>query len=410
MLYANPQNVGDTNSANAAMTTSATSSTPTNNNNNSQLHHQLTSAGQKDSASGSTTPTANNNVTQSTMKSKLAAVDVPTLCFMVLNFFSSTCIVVINKIAMDKYGFKFATTLTCFHLVATFILLLISSKLGLFEIKRLPVRDVSKLAAGTMGFICLTNLSLQFNSIGFYQVMKVMTTPTVVVIESLFYQKYLDNNLKISLLPVCLGVIITVATDFRLNFVGSMYAIAGVVITSLYQIWSGTLQKSLECNGLQLQTYVSPLAAVFILPFIPIFDNYSVSSPDSIWDYKFNQENLSIILITGFFGFLVNISIFLVIGRSSALSYNILGHCKTVVVLLSDYILFGRPATFKSSIGILLTLSGVFWYTSLKLEKARLEKEARERAPPPPKVIDGDVKNSDASDDEKIRLSDSRRE
>lgn len=309
-----------------------------------------------------------------------------------------------NKLAMDKYDFTFATTLTCFHLCCTFILLLITSKLGVFEIKRLPIRQVSKLAFGTMGFICFTNLSLQHNSIGFYQVMKVMTTPTVVIIESLLYQKYLQNTLKISLIPVCIGVIITTVTDFRLNFIGAGYAIAGVIVTSFYQIWSGTLQRSLNCNALQLQTYVSPLAAIFILPLVPIFDNWSPNHLKSIWFYQFNFNNMSIISATGFFGFLVNISIFLVIGRSSPLSYNILGHCKTIVVLLSDYILFGRPFDFKSSFGIVMTLAGVFWYTSLKLEQARVEKEARERTPLSRIVDEKNKRLEDDDEEEKVEL------
>lgn len=298
---------------------------------------------------------------------------------MSLNFFSSTCLVLTNKIVMEKYNFKFAVSLTCYHLTCTFLLLLLTSRLGLFEIKRLPLRQVAKLSAGTMGFICLTNLSLQYNSIGFYQVMKVMTTPTVVLIESLLYQKYLPTQLKISLIPVCVGVIITTVTDVKLNLVGSVYAIAGVVATSFYQIWGGSLQKSLDCNALQLQTYVSPLAALFIVPFMPITDNWNPDSPKSIWNYDFQVDNLQYILVTGLVAFLVNVSIFLVIGKSSALSYNILGHSKTVFVLMSDFLFFGRPKDFKSSIGIVLTMIGVFWYTSLKLEKARLEKEARER-------------------------------
>eukprot|EP00178_Gracilaria_changii_P021555 TRINITY_DN63_c1_g1_i1.p1 TRINITY_DN63_c1_g1~~TRINITY_DN63_c1_g1_i1.p1 ORF type:complete len:399 (+),score=95.54 TRINITY_DN63_c1_g1_i1:70-1197(+) len=314
------------------------------------------------------------------LRSTLATIDMRTSASMLLNFCSSVSIVVVNKIVMDKYGFRFATTLTAFHLLCTFALLLLTAKCGVFEIKRLPLRDVSKLAAGTMGFICLTNLSLQYNSVGFYQVMKVMTTPTVVIIEALLYQKYLQSNLRLSLIPVCVGVIFTTATDFRLNLVGSLYAVAGVIVTSFYQIWSGTLQRSLECNALQLQTYVAPLAALFILPLVPLMDNYNINDLHSIWFYNFNASNLSVIALTGFFGFLVNVSIFLVIGRSSAVSYNILGHCKTVVVLTSDFVLFGRPATFKSAFGIVLTLIGVFWYTSLKLESARLEKEARDRA------------------------------
>lgn len=340
------------------------------------------------------------------LRSNLNAVDLRTVSCMLLNFMSSTALVVMNKIAMDKYGFKFATTLTAFHLTCTFFLLIISAKLGVFEIKRLPIRDVAKLAAGTMGFICFTNLSLQHNSVGFYQVMKVMTTPTVVIIEALLYQKYLENSLKLSLIPVCIGVIITTATDFRLNLIGTGYAVAGVIVTSFYQIWSGTLQRSLDCNGLQLQTYVSPLAAIFILPFVPLFDNYTYNDLESIWYYHFTPNNLSVISVTGFFGFLVNISIFLVIGRSSPLSYNILGHCKTVVVLLSDYILFDRPFTFKSTVGIVLTLIGVFWYTSLKLERARQEKEARQRTPPP---THPDAKPT-PPDEEKLKLVNSREE
>lgn len=311
-----------------------------------------------------------------------------------------------NKTAMDNYGFKFASTLTCFHLCCTFFCLLIAAKLGVFEIKRLPVREVAKLAAGTMGFITLTNLSLQHNSIGFYQVMKVMTTPTVVIIEALLYQKYLDTMLKMSLVPVCLGVIFTTVTDFRLNLIGTGYAVAGVIVTSFYQIWSGTLQRSLDCNGLQLQTYVAPLAALFLLPFIPILDRWRPADPESIWYYNFNANNLAVIGTTGLFGFLVNISIFLVIGRSSPLSYNILGHCKTAVVLLSDYILFDRPFTVKSTAGIVLTLIGVFWYTNLKLEKARIAKEAKERVPSPKLT---DVKQ-DILNEEKIDLLATREE
>lgn len=309
-----------------------------------------------------------------------STVDWTAFSYMLLNFTASTCLVVVNKLLMDKFHFRYATTLTCFHLLSTFLLLVVVSKLGAFEVKALPLKQVWKLAAGTMGFICLTNLSLQHNSVGFYQVMKVMTTPTVVIIEALLYQKYLETQLKISLLPVCLGVIVTTVTDFRLNMVGAAYAVAGIIVTSFYQIWSGTLQKSLDCNALQLQYYVAPLAALFVLPFIPIFDNYSFSDLDSIWFFEFTATNMTLIATTGFIGFLVNISIFLVIGRSSPVSYNVLGHGKTIFVLMSDFLIFGRPVTMQSSAGILLTMIGVFWYTQRKLDKTLADADVRTRS------------------------------
>ncbi|KAK1861719.1 hypothetical protein I4F81_004299 [Pyropia yezoensis] len=306
----------------------------------------------------------------------VAAADGKTAAAMALNFFSSTGIVVANKLAMDRYGFRFATTLTLFHFIATYVLLLLAAAVGVFEKKALPLRETAKLAAGSMGFVVLTNLSLQHNSVGFYQVMKVMTTPTVVVIEALVYAKMLDWDLRAALVPVCLGVVATAATDFRLNAVGAAYAIAGVLVTSFYQIGAGTLQRSLDCSALQLQLYTAPMSAVFIVPFVPLFDDWRPSSLHSIWEYEFGVGNLSVLALTGVLAFLVNVSIFLVIGRSSAVSYNTLGHFKTCFILVSDFVLFGRPLNVRSAAGILMTMGGVFWYTHLKLDKARREQEA----------------------------------
>ncbi|KAA8491973.1 Solute carrier family 35 member E3 [Porphyridium purpureum] len=310
------------------------------------------------------------------LKRNLAAADWKVASFMLLNFASSTGIVVSNKYVMDALGFKFATSLTFLHFVMTFLMLALVRLFSGFEIKRLPVAKVAKLAAGNMGFVVLTNLSLQYNSIGFYQIMKVMTTPTVVFLEAVFYQKYLENNLKLSLVPVCLGVILTSVSDYRLNMIGTIYAVAGVIVTSLYQIWSGTLQKSLDCSALQLQFYTAPLSALFILPVMPLLDNYSFTSPGAIWNYDFAMPNVMAICATGLIAFLVNISIFLIIGKSSPLTYNILGHGKTCFILMTDFLFFGRPVDTQGTAGIASAMVGVFWYTHLKLEKARIEKEA----------------------------------
>lgn len=76
--------------------------------------------------------------------------------------------------------FLIATTLTCFHFFATFALLAMCACFGFFTVKKLPLAQVSKLAAASTGFVVLTNLSLQYNSVGFYQIAKVQTGPHVI--------------------------------------------------------------------------------------------------------------------------------------------------------------------------------------------------------------------------------------
>lgn len=68
-------------------------------------------------------------------------------------------------------------------------------------------------------FVVFNNLSLQYNSVGFYQLMKVLTTPVVVVLQNAMYGVDLPLNLKLSLVPVCIGVAMATVSDFSFNLV-----------------------------------------------------------------------------------------------------------------------------------------------------------------------------------------------
>lgn len=294
------------------------------------------------------------------------------------NFFSSTGIVSANKVVFES-GFKYGATLTFIHFVCTTIGLLILAKLGVFTPKKLDIRKALKLAVAGMGFVVFSNLSLQYNSVGFYQVMKHMTVVGVIIIEAIVFRKYLPNIFLGALATMCTGVLITGTTDFKLNYVGTLFALANILCTSFYQIWCGSLQRSLEANPLQLQLYIAPLSALSIIPIMPIFDNYSLTSPDSIFHFVPTQFNVSAILFTGLLALCVNISIFLVIGKTSAVTYNVVGNGKTAFLFCVDFIFFGRPFAPTNVFGMGTTLAGVVWYTQLKL-KARAEADKSEKS------------------------------
>lgn len=289
------------------------------------------------------------------------------------NFFSSTGIVSANKLVYEA-GFHFGATLTFIHFVCTTIGLLLLARFGLFTPKRLDVRKALKLAVAGMGFVVFSNLSLQYNSVGFYQVMKHMTVVGVIIIEALVFRRFLPWRFLGALATMCTGVIITGTTDFKLNMVGTMFAFANILCTSFYQIWCGSLQRSLDANPLQLQLYVAPLSALAIIPVVPMFDNYSLTSPDSIFHFVPTLQNSAAILFTGALALCVNVSIFLVIGRTSAVTYNVVGNGKTAFLFAVDFLIFGRPFEPANVFGMTLTLCGVIWYTQLKL-KARAEEE-----------------------------------
>jgi solute carrier family 35, member E3 len=189
------------------------------------------------------------------------------------------------------------------------------------------------------------------------------------VIEALVFKKYLAREFWGAVICVCIGVTITGATDFKLNLIGTVYALLNILCTSFYQIWCGSLQKSMDANPLQLQLYIAPLSALFIIPVVPIFDNWNPASGKSIFQFELTQRTVYSILLTGILALCVNISIFLLIGKTSAVTYNVAGNGKTAFLLSLDFLYFGRPFLLSNVIGLTTTLTGVIWYTRLKLRE-----------------------------------------
>lgn len=117
---------------------------------------------------------------------------------LLVNLLSSICIVFINKWIYVHYGFP-NMTLTLVHFVVTWLGLYICQKMDVFSPKRLPVRGIAWLALSFCGFVAFTNLSLQNNSIGTYQLAKAMTTPVIILIQTTYYKKTFSTKIKLTL-------------------------------------------------------------------------------------------------------------------------------------------------------------------------------------------------------------------
>ena len=115
----------------------------------------------------------------------------------VLNLASAISIVFLNKLIYIRYGFP-SMTLTLTHFVVTSLGLVLCAKLDIFSPKRLSLLKVLPLSASFCGFVVFTNLSLQFNTIGTYQLAKAMTTPVIMTIQALFYSKHTSLRIKLS--------------------------------------------------------------------------------------------------------------------------------------------------------------------------------------------------------------------
>ena len=77
---------------------------------------------------------------------------------------------------------------------------------------------------------------------------------------------------------------------------------------------------------------------------------------------RYTTGAVAAVALSAVLGLLVSVSTFLLIGATSALTYNVCGHVKTVIILAGGGVLvFGDEMPPKKLAGICLAMIGIIW-------------------------------------------------
>lgn len=278
-----------------------------------------------------------------------------------LSVVSSVSIVICNKALISTLGFTFATTLTSWHLLVTFCSLHVALWLKLFEHKPFDPRAVMGFGILNGSSIGLLNLSLGFNSVGFYQMTKLAIIPCTVLLETLFFRKKFSRHIQVSLGILLLGVGIATVTDLQLNLVGSVLSLLAVVTTCIAQIMTNTIQKKFKVSSTQLLYQSCPYQAITLFVTGPFVDGLLTNQ--NVFAFKYTPQVLAFIVLSCLISVSVNFSTFLVIGKTSPVTYQVLGHLKTCLVLAFGYVLLRDPFSWRNILGILIAVVGMVVYS-----------------------------------------------
>ena len=183
---------------------------------------------------------------------------------------------------------------------------------NMFTPKWIPVSNMMPLAVAMAMNIVGMNLSLQISTITFYQITRVLLTPTVAVINFFFYKKSIPRLAAYSLIPMCFGVALISYYDVKpppppgapikeTGALGVIVAIGSVFISGIYTVWVGTYQRKYEVNGFQLLYNQAPIGGVVLLYVVPWTDKFPAldQAPINVW---------YLILFSGVMASLINVS------------------------------------------------------------------------------------------------------
>ncbi|PNW69844.1 hypothetical protein CHLRE_18g748947v5 [Chlamydomonas reinhardtii] len=292
---------------------------------------------------------------------RIAAIDV---LAWVLNVASSVAIVFVNKWLMDPvrgHGFVFATCLSAAHFLATGAVCYTGELLGLVKTAEIPILQLMLYTAVASASIASVNLSLLYNSVGFYQISKLATIPVVAALEAVWCGRRFSTPTLMSMAAVAIGSGIVTISDVSLRFTGFVIAAISVVTAALQQIGVGALQRQNAVGPVETLAATAPVQGMCLAAFGPSID-YSLRRA-WVFRYPFTVSTGGILALSCVVALLVNLSQFMCLGRFSAATFQVMSHTKTISVLLLGWAFMGDVMSPRKVVGVVVAVGGMVAYS-----------------------------------------------
>ncbi|KAI9108624.1 hypothetical protein K1719_020271 [Acacia pycnantha] len=329
---------------------------------------------------------------------KKASIDAASWLF---NVVTSVGIIMVNKTLMAKYGFTFATTLTGLHFAMTTLLTIFLKWLGYIQTSSLPLPDLMKFVLFANFSIVGMNVSLMWNSVGFYQIAKLSMIPVSCFLEVVLDNVRYSRDTKLSITLVLLGVAVCTVTDVSVNAKGFVAAVVAVWSTALQQYYVHFLQRKYSLGSFNLLGHTAPAQATSLLLLGPFVDYWLTNKRVDAFNY--GLASTFFIILSCCIAVGTNLSQFICIGRFTAVSFQVLGHMKTILVLILGFLLFGKEGlNLQVVLGMAIAILGMIWYGNASSKPGG--KERRSLSIPTSKSPDYSavLVSSEPDDDDKV--------
>ncbi|VAH57461.1 unnamed protein product [Triticum turgidum subsp. durum] len=203
---------------------------------------------------------------------------------------------------------------------------------------------------------------------------KLAIIPCTVILETLFFRKKFSRYIQLSLSVLLFGVGVATVTDLQLNAMGSVLSLLAIVTTCIAQIMTNTIQKKFKVSSTQLLYQSCPYQALTLFIVGPFLDGFLTNK--NVFAFAYTPQVLFFIVLSCLISVSVNFSTFLVIGKTSPVTYQVLGHLKTCLVLAFGYVLLHDPFSWRNILGILIAVVGMGLYSYFCTREAPKPTEA----------------------------------
>jgi len=259
-------------------------------------------------------------------------------------------------------------------------------------------KKVAPLAVCFVGMVSFNNLCLLYVEVTFYQVARSLT----IVFSLIFTYTILHQSTSFPAVRACLivlvGFVIGSVGEVSFTWLGVIYGVTSSAFVALYGIYVKRIMPLVGDNQWRLLIYNTILSIAFMLPTIFVSGEFSGLLASEMFYNSTTWVNMT---ITGVFGFVLNIAVFLQIKYTSPLTNNISGTLKACLQTVLAMVVYRNPISTLNGIGIVLVIFGSFWYSNVRYMEMRANTPLPTTAPPPSSPPPPVSSNSPETDSER---------
>ncbi|EEF32858.1 Triose phosphate/phosphate translocator, chloroplast precursor, putative [Ricinus communis] len=276
-------------------------------------------------------------------------------------------------LSSKEINFPYPLGLTLLHMVFSSVLCFILTKV--FKVLAYPLSDgssyiryaTSVVPIGAMFAMTLWlgNTAYLYISVAFAQMLKAIMPVAVFILGVAAGLEVMSCRMLLIMSVISFGVLVASYGEININWIGVVYQMGGVVGEALRLIFMEILvkRKGLKLNPISMMYYVSPCSALCL--FIPWIFLEKPKMEAHAWNFP-----PLVLTLNSLCTFALNLSVFLVISHTSALTIRVAGVVKDwVVVLLSALLFADTKLTVINLFGYGIAIAGVAAYNNHKLVK-----------------------------------------
>lgn len=299
-------------------------------------------------------------------KPESSKVVIPSAVYVAVWISLSSSVILFNKWVLDTLQFHYPVILTTYHLIFSTIMTQLLARYTTYLDGRKTVKMTGRVYLRaivpiglffSLSLIC-SNLTYLYLSVAFIQMLKA-TTPVAVLLAG-WALGVSSPNLKtfLNVSAIVVGVIIASIGEIKFDLIGFIYQMAGVAFEAIRLTMVQRLLSSAEykMDPLVSLYYFAPVCAAMNLVVALFWEVPKISMAEVY------NVGLFTFLLNGLVAFGLNVSVVMLIGKTSSLVLTLCGVLKDVLLVIASMLIWGTQVSGLQFFGYSIALGGMVYY------------------------------------------------